>query len=142
MGSVARLSLREVSCAIRRRELSLLEATQACTHVIRRSQPTLSHAVCIMSFNVQWSRGRSKSLGKFPSLPLQRARTWALAALADAAMNGTPEIAKGAAKALTWTDFKDTHYWSIARTPPTCAKSVLPAFTNDLPRYQPRGNYT
>jgi integrase len=64
----------------------------------------------IKSFNVQWSRSGSKSIGKFPSMPLGVARTKALEILADAAKHGTPEVARPQAKVATFNDFIDKHY--------------------------------
>ncbi len=67
-----------------------------------RVQPT-----SIKSYNVQWSRPSSKSIGKHPVMTPEAARTQALAILADAAKHGTPEVAKARPKVSTLRDFVD-----------------------------------
>jgi integrase len=66
-------------------------------------------------WNVQWAWQKSKSLGRYPIVTLDMARTRALAILAEAA-EGTPEFAKPAPPApvdLTLRDFIDKHYKPI-----------------------------
>ena len=48
----------------------------------------------IISLNVQWSRQRPKSLGKFPGVTLETAREQAHDILSDASKHGTPAVAK------------------------------------------------
>lgn len=67
-------------------------------------------------WNVQWSRAASKSLGKYPALTLDGARTRALAILNDANLNGVPEAAKKRPKATTLRAFLDDEYAGWART--------------------------
>lgn len=62
------------------------------------------------TFNVQWSRTTSRSLGKYPVLTLEGARTRALAIMSDAAENGTPAIAKRAQMATTLRTFLSERY--------------------------------
>ncbi len=62
----------------------------------------------IKSFNVQWSRDGCKSIGKFPGMTLDAARSQALDILNDASKHGTPAVA--AAKAPTFKDFIEKHY--------------------------------
>jgi integrase len=62
----------------------------------------------IKSFNVQWSRTGSKSIGKFPGMTLDQARKQALDILNDASDNGVPAVASPRAK--TFNVFVDEHY--------------------------------
>lgn len=70
----------------------------------------------IKSFNVQWSRTRSKSIGKFPAMTIEAARTQARTILNDATAHGTPEVAKRHPKGATLRAFLDGHLepWAIA----------------------------
>lgn len=74
----------------------------AVTGLFVRVQPT-----GIKSFNIQWSRSSSKSLGKFPGMRLDTARKRALAVLNDAAEHGVPEVAKRRSKDSTLRKFLD-----------------------------------
>lgn len=62
------------------------------------------------TWNAQWSRSNSRSLGKYPVVTLEAARARALVILADAASNGIPEIAKPRTKVETFGDFIENHY--------------------------------
>ena len=62
------------------------------------------------TWNVQWSRATSKSIGKHPIQTLDGARTKALAILSDAAANGTPAAAKPKAVIVTFADFMGQRY--------------------------------
>lgn len=62
------------------------------------------------TWNVQWSRASSKSIGKYPIQTLDGARTKALAILSDAAANGTPAAAKPKAVIVTFEDFMEQRY--------------------------------
>lgn len=62
------------------------------------------------TWNVQWSRATSKSIGKHPIQTLDGARTKALAILSDAAVNGTPTAAKPKAAIVTFEDFMVHRY--------------------------------
>jgi integrase len=76
-----------------------------------RVQPT-----GIKSYNVQWSRTSSKSLGKHPAKTPEAARVAARAILNDASENGVPEAAKKRAKVETLRDFlgKEFEPWASA----------------------------
>lgn len=80
-----------------------------------RVQPT-----GIKSFNVQWSRTSSRSLGKWPGCTVESARTKAKAILVETDQHGAPlaviEASKPAEeKPLTLDQFLDRHYepWAI-----------------------------
>jgi integrase len=62
------------------------------------------------TWNVQWSRATSKSIGKHPIQTLDGARSKALAILSDAAANGTPAAAKSEAAIVTFEDFMSQRY--------------------------------
>jgi integrase len=64
----------------------------------------------VKSFVVEWSRGKRTTLGRFPVMTLVAARTQAMAALADAAKNGAPEIAKPRGKVVTLGDLITKEY--------------------------------
>ncbi len=68
------------------------------------------------TWNVQWARATSKSLGRYPILTLDGARTQALAVLSDAATNGTPAAARPKPTTTTLRTFLDTEYlpWATA----------------------------
>jgi integrase len=70
----------------------------------------------IKSYNVQWSRASSKSLGKHPAKTVEAARVAARAILNDASENGVPEAAKRRAKVATFRDFLDKEFepWASA----------------------------
>ena len=63
----------------------------------------------IKSFNVQWSRTGSKSIGKYPGMTLEAARKQALDILNDSAKNGTPAVA-ASAKVPLFKDFIEQQY--------------------------------
>lgn len=62
------------------------------------------------TWNVQWSRSTSKSIGRHPVQTLEGARAKALAILSDAAAHGTPAVAKPRQKIATLRDFMDMRY--------------------------------
>lgn len=62
------------------------------------------------TWNAQWSRSNSRSLGKYPVVTLEAARARALVVLSDAATNGIPEIAKPRTKVETFGDFIEKQY--------------------------------
>jgi integrase len=64
----------------------------------------------VKSFNVQWSRTRSTSIGKFPGMTLDMAREQALDILSDATKHGTPAVAAPKAKVPTFSVFIEEHY--------------------------------
>ncbi|HEX8013160.1 MAG TPA: tyrosine-type recombinase/integrase, partial [Casimicrobiaceae bacterium] len=64
----------------------------------------------IKSFNVQWARNSSKSIGKFPGMTLETARGQAHDILSDASKHGVPAIAKPTAKVPTFKAFIEQHY--------------------------------
>lgn len=68
------------------------------------------------TWNVQWRRASSKSLGRYPVMPLDAARKMALAVLGDAAINGTPDVARQVSKNLTLRAFMAAEYlpWAQA----------------------------
>lgn len=70
----------------------------------------------IKSYNVQWSRKSSKSLGKHPAKLPEAARVAARDILNDADANGTPAAAKAKIKVATFADFLADHYgpWVVA----------------------------
>jgi len=70
----------------------------------------------IKSYNVQWSRASSKSLGKHPAKLPEPARVAARDILNDADANGTPAAAKAKTKVATFADFLTDHYepWVLA----------------------------
>lgn len=75
----------------------------------------------IKSWNAQWSRTRSKALGKWPGVTVEAARAKARAVLAETDQHGAPlaviEAAKPAAeKPITLGDFIREHYapWALA----------------------------
>ena len=70
----------------------------------------------VKSFNVQWSRTGSKSIGKYPGMTLEAARTQARDIVTDAAKHGTPAVAKSTAKVFTLRDYIDSEYapWASA----------------------------
>lgn len=75
----------------------------------------------VKSWNVQWSRTRSKALGKWPGVTVEAARAKARAVLAETDEHGAPlaviEAAKPAAeKPITLGDFIREHYapWALA----------------------------
>jgi len=75
----------------------------------------------VKSWNVQWSRTRSKALGKWPGVTVEAARAKARAVLAETDEHGAPlaviEAAKPAAeKPITLGDFIRKHYapWALA----------------------------
>jgi integrase len=72
----------------------------------------------VKSFNVQWSRTRSKSIGKFPGMTLEAARTQAHDILSDTAKHGTPAAAARTTKVETFGDYITEHYapWAVAET--------------------------
>lgn len=75
----------------------------------------------IKSFNVQWSRTSSKSLGKWPGVTVEAARTKARALLVETDQHGAPlaviEANKPESeKPITFGDFIDKHYSSWALT--------------------------
>lgn len=70
----------------------------------------------VKSFNVQWSRIGSKSIGKYPGMTVEAARTKAREVLIDASENGTPEVAKRKATMVTLGDYinKEFEPWASA----------------------------
>lgn len=72
-----------------------------------------------LSFNVQYSRKGTKSLGQYPARTLEGARKMAADAIADAnrSPDGIPDIARPApvADTLTLKQFIETHYRPHAR---------------------------
>lgn len=64
----------------------------------------------VKSFIVEWARGKRTTLGRFPVMTLVAARTQAMATLADAAKNGTPEIARPRGKVVTLGDLITKEY--------------------------------
>lgn len=64
----------------------------------------------VKSFNVQWSRERPKSIGKFPGMTVETARTQALDILNDASKNGIPAVAAPKSKVRSFKAFIDDHY--------------------------------
>ena len=75
----------------------------------------------VKSFNVQWSRTNSTSIGKYPGVTLESARVQARDIINDAAKHGTPEVAKAKTKVATFADFlkaRRPHYepWVTAET--------------------------
>ncbi len=65
----------------------------------------------VKSFIVQWARGKRRTLGRFPVISAEAARTQALAVLADASKHdGTPEVAKTRARVLTLGAFIEKEY--------------------------------
>jgi integrase len=72
----------------------------------------------VKSFNVQWSRTGSKSIGKFPGLTLEAARTQAHDILSDARKHGTPAVAARRTKVEVFADYITNHYepWVVAET--------------------------
>jgi integrase len=59
---------------------------------------------------VAWARNRELAIGKHPAVTVEAARTQALAILADAASNGTPEAVKPKSRISTFGDFMREHY--------------------------------
>ena len=72
----------------------------------------------VKSFNIQWSRAGSTSIGKYPGMTLEAARIQAHDIISDAAKHGTPEVAKGKTKVATFADYIKDHYapWVTAET--------------------------
>lgn len=71
----------------------------------------------VKSWNVQWARGKRRSIGKYPVATLEMARVKALQILADAGTNGgTPEIGKRKAAIRTLRDFLDNEYGPWVKT--------------------------
>jgi integrase len=70
----------------------------------------------IKSYNVQWSRTSSKSIGKHPAMLPEMARTEAREILNDATANGTPSVAKKRPAVSTLRDFLDKEFapWAEA----------------------------
>ena len=75
----------------------------------------------IKSWNVQWSRTRSKSLGKWPGVTVEAARTRAKELLVESDQNGAPLAVIEAAKPvqdkpITLAAFVADHYapWAVA----------------------------
>jgi len=75
----------------------------------------------VKSWNVQWSRTSSRSLGKWPGVTVEAARTKAKAALVETDEHGAPvavvEARRPAAeKPITLGDFNREHYapWALA----------------------------
>jgi integrase len=77
----------------------------------------------IITFYAEWGRAKRRALRDangqvmhFPVTTVSAARAAALAVLADAAKNGTPEIARRKVKAMTLDTFLDDHYepWALA----------------------------
>lgn len=64
----------------------------------------------IRTFNVQWSRTRSASIGKFPHRTLEYARNKAHKVMADAQDHGVPEVAHAKSRPSTFTSFITDHY--------------------------------
>lgn len=81
----------------------------------------------VKSFNVQWSRDGCTAIGKFPGVPLETARTKALEILADAAKNGTPEVAKSKTAATTFKSFINDHYAPWAEAERKAGKATVAA---------------
>lgn len=74
----------------------------------------------IKSFNVQWSRSSSRSLGKWPGVTVEAARTKARTLLVETDQHGAPlaviEASKPESeKPITFGDFIDKHYspWAL-----------------------------
>jgi integrase len=70
----------------------------------------------IKSYNVQWSRASSKSIGKHPAKLPEAARVTAREILNDADANGTPAAAKSKRAGLTFATFLKERYepWALA----------------------------
>ena len=88
----------------------------------------------VKSWNVQWSRTVSKSLGKYPAVTVESARTRARDVLAEADRHGAPLAVLEAKKpkALTLRQFVSDHYapWASAnqKSGGSSANRVLTVF--------------
>src|SRR5947207_14446495 len=71
----------------------------------------------IKSYNVQWSRTTSKSIGKHPGKLPETARIAARAILNDADEHGTPAVAKKVSQASTLRDYIDKEFapWAMGQ---------------------------
>lgn len=69
----------------------------------------------VKAFAVTWKRNSRRSLGTYPGLTLEAARTRALAVLNDAAANGEPEIAQRRVQVSTLREYVDRVYrpWAV-----------------------------
>lgn len=83
----------------------------------------------IKSWNVQWSRASSKSLGKWPGVTVEAARTKARAVLAEADQHGAPlaVIEASKPKPLTLGDFIRDHYASWAKANQKAGQATVDA---------------
>jgi integrase len=68
------------------------------------------------TWNVQWSRASSMSLGRYPVMTLDAARKQALVVLGDAATNGTPAAARRKTQHLNLRSFLRNEYLPWAKT--------------------------
>jgi integrase len=92
----------------------------------------------VKSWYVQWSRTGTRAIGKWPGMTVDTARTQSLAALNDAATNGTPEIAKPKTHSATLGDLIDVHYapWveGERKTGRATVARIKAAFSEFLPK--------
>ncbi|MGY0504292.1 phage integrase [Luteimonas sp. e5] len=84
----------------------------------------------IKSWNVQWCRTRSRSLGKWPAVTVEAARTRAKTVLVEAEEHGAPVAVIEAqkpleARAITLGDFIANHYAPWAKSEQKAATATL-----------------
>lgn len=83
----------------------------------------------IKSWNVQWSRTSTKSLGKWPGVTVESARTKARAVLAETDQHGAPLAVVEASKPkpLTFGDFIREHYTPWAKANQKAGQATVDA---------------
>lgn len=81
------------------------------------------------SYVVTWGRGKRRTLGKHPVMTVARARTAALAALAEASQHGAPLVVLEAAKPkpLTLATYLQEHYGPWAKAHQKAGQATLDA---------------